>query len=332
VIARNPSTRAALGVDLALAALLAGLGLLSVISGRVWTPLLHLSGPGDPRWVIITQLRIPRTLLGILVGGALGIAGATLQGYTRNPLADPGVLGVSSTAALGAVLTLYFNLAAASPWMLPAFAMAGAGLGVVLLVLVAAPAGEAVSFLLAGVILSSLSSAGVALALSLAPNPWASSEITSWLMGSLADRSVGDVRLAAPFVVIGSGILIATGPALDALTLGETGARALGVSLRRTQAMIALGVGLACGAAVAVTGVIGFVGLITPHLVRRLVGARPSRLLVPSALAGASLLLAADILVRLTPGAEEVHVGVAMAALGAPFFLALLISMRRFLA
>jgi iron complex transport system permease protein len=286
----------------------------------------------DPRWLIITQLRLPRTILALAVGAVLGLAGATLQGYTRNPLADPGVLGVSAMGALGAVLTIFFSLAMASPWVLPLFAMAGAALGVILLVLVAAPAGEAVSFLLAGVILNTIASAGVALALNLAPDPWASSEITTWLMGSLADRSVLDVRLAVPFMAVGAAVLLATGPALDALTLGETGARALGVSLGRTQAMIAVGVGLACGAAVAVTGVIGFVGLITPHLVRRLVGSQPSRLLVPSALAGAALLLAADILVRLTPGANEVHVGVAMAALGAPFFLALLISMRRSLA
>jgi iron complex transport system permease protein len=182
------------------------------------------------------------------------------------------------------------------------------------------------------VILNTIASAGVALALSLSPNPWASSEITTWLMGSLADRSIVDVRTTAPFILVGGAILLATGRALDALTLGETGARALGVSLRRTQVMIALGVGLACGAAVAVTGVIGFVGLIVPHLVRWIAGGRPSRLLIPSALAGADLLLAADVLVRVTPGANEVHVGVAMAALGAPFFLALLISLRRRLA
>ncbi len=324
--------RSDLPLDAALLGLLLILSVVSVAAGRVWTPLDALGGAGDPRWLIVTQLRVPRTVLAIAVGAVLGLAGATLQGYTRNPLADPGVLGVSSMAALGAVLTIFFSLAVASPWALPLFAMAGAALGVVLLVLVAAPAGEAVSFLLAGVILNTLASAGVALALSLAPNPWASSEITSWLMGSLADRSVQDVRLALPFMVAGAGVLLATGPALDALTLGETGARALGVSLRRTQAMIAIGVGLACGAAVAVTGVIGFVGLITPHLVRGLVGSQPSRLLIPSALGGAALLLAADILVRLTPGANEVHVGVAMAALGAPFFLALLISMRRSLA
>jgi iron complex transport system permease protein len=321
-----------LALNLVLLAILLALGATSVAAGRVWTPLYVLGGTSDPRWLIITQLRLPRTVLALAVGAVLGLAGATLQGYTRNPLADPGVLGVSAMGALGAVLTIFFSLAMASPWVLPLFAMAGAALGVILLVLVAAPAGEAVSFLLAGVILNTIASAGVALALNLAPDPWASSEITTWLMGSLADRSVLDVRLAVPFMAVGAAVLLATGPALDALTLGETGARALGVSLGRTQAMIAVGVGLACGAAVAVTGVIGFIGLITPHLVRRLVGSQPSRLLVPSALAGAALLLAADILVRLTPGANEVHVGVAMAALGAPFFLALLISMRRSLA
>jgi iron complex transport system permease protein len=319
-------------LELGLMALLAALSALSICAGRVWIPLTHLGGENDPRWLIITALRIPRTLLGILVGAALGLSGASLQGYTRNPLADPGVLGVSAMAALGAVLTLYLNLALGSPWILTAFAMGGAAVGVTLLILIAGPAGDAVSFLLAGVILSSIASAGVALALGLAPNPWASSEITTWLMGSLADRSIVEVQTAAPFILLGGALLLTTGPALDALTLGETGARALGVSLRRTQTSIAVGVGLACGAAVAVTGVIGFVGLIVPHAVRQFVGERPSRLLIPSALAGADLLLAADILVRATPHANEVHVSVAMAALGAPFFLGLLIAMRRKLA
>ncbi len=324
--------RLGLALDVGLVVLLAGLCVLSVIVGRVWIPLNHLGGANDPRWLIITELRVPRTLLGLLVGAALGISGATLQGYTRNPLADPGMLGVSSMAALGAVLSLFFSLAVTSPWVLPAFAMAGSAAGVLILVAVAGPAGEAVSFLLAGVILNTIASAGVALALTLSPNPWAASEIMTWLLGSLVDRSMLDVRVAAPFILAGSAILLTTGRALDALTLGETGARALGVSLRRTQWLIALGVGLACGAAVAVTGVIGFVGLIVPHLIRGLVGGRPSRLLVPSALAGAALLLGADVLVRAIPGANELHVGVAMAALGAPFFLALLISLRRRLA
>ena len=324
-------TTVGLKLTLWLIALLILLSILSIIAGRVWIPLDHLDR-ADPRWLIITELRIPRTILGAAVGAALGLSGATLQGYTRNPLADPGVLGVSSMAALGAVLTLYLNLTMTSPWWLPAFAMTGAAVGVVLLLLVAGPVGEAVTFLLAGVILNAIAAAGVALALSLSSNPWAVSEITTWLMGSLADRSVVEVRTALPFIGLGAGLLLATGSALDALTLGEMGARALGVSLRRTQGLIAVGVGLACGAAVAVTGVIGFVGLVVPHLVRRVVGERPSQLLIPSALAGANLLLAADILVRVTPGGEEVHVGVAMAALGAPFFLMLLISLRRKLA
>ena len=326
------ATQAGPRLELTLLVLLVALSALSVVAGRVWIPLDHLGDKGDPWWLIITQLRIPRTVLGIAVGAALGLSGATLQGYTRNPLADPGVLGVSAMAALGAVLTLYLNWAMASPWVLPAFAMAGAAVGVVMLVLVAGPAGGAVNFLLAGVILNTIATSGVALALSLAPNPWASSEITSWLLGSLADRSMLDVRIAVPFILVGGAILLGTGRALDALSLGETGAQALGVSLRRTQALIAVGAGLACGAAVAVTGVIGFVGLIVPHLIRSIAGGRPSRRLVPSALAGADLLLAADILVRATPRANEVHVGVAMAALGAPFFLALLIRLRRRLA
>jgi iron complex transport system permease protein len=322
----------ALAASIAFAVLLAVLAGLSLIAGRVWTPPQLLVAPHDPRWLIITQLRIPRTLLAVLVGAALGLSGAALQGYTRNPLADPGALGVSSTAALGAVLTLYFGVAAVSPWALAVFAMVGAGIGVAVLIAVAAPAGEAVSFLLAGVILNTIAGAGVALALTLAPNPWAASEITDWLIGSLADRSMAEVQVAAPFIVAGGVLLMAAGPALDALTLGEIGARSLGVSLRRVQFMIAVGAGLACGASVAATGAIGFVGLVTPHLARKIVGGQPSRLLLPSALGGAVLLLAADILVRIIPSANEVHVGVATTALGAPYFLALLITMRRRLA
>jgi iron complex transport system permease protein len=324
--------RRSLLLTLALVGVLTALALLSLISGRVWTPLDQLGGAQDPRWLIVTELRIPRTLLAILVGAALGLSGAALQGYTRNPLADPGVLGVSSMAALGAVLTLYLNLGASSQWVLPAFAMTGAAVGVALLITVAAPSGEAVSFLLAGVILNAIAAAGVALALTLSPNPWATSEIMTWLMGSLTDRSIVDVRMAAPPILIGAAILLATGRALDALTLGEVGARALGVSLRQVQVMIGAGIGLACGASVAVTGVISFVGLIVPHLVRRCVGGPPSGHLLPSALGGAALLLAADVLVRVIPGANEVHVSVVTAALGGPFFLALLISMRRRLA
>ena len=301
----------------------------SLLAGRVWVPPGRLfAGPHDPLGVILIQLRLPRTILCLAVGASLGLCGAALQGYTRNPLADPALLGVSSMAAFGAVLTIYFSLT--RPWIMPLFAMAGAGLGVVTLALLADAAGGAVSFLLAGAVLNLVASAGVALALSLAPNPWASADITSWLLGSLQDRSLVDVRTALPFIIAGGALVLTSGRALDALTLGETGARALGVSLRQAQIVLVMGVGLACGASVEVSGMIGFVGLITPHLLRPLVGAQPSALLVPSALAGAALLTAADIAVRLAPGGGgEVQLGVAMAVIGGPFFLVLLISMRR---
>ncbi len=315
---------------LVLIALLSG---ASLMAGKVWAPLSAWTADGaDPRWAIIFQLRIPRTILGLLVGAALGLSGAALQGYTRNPLADPGVLGVSAMAAFGAVMTLYLGLGASAPWVMAAAGMAGAMLGVAALLGLAGTSGGMVTFVLAGVILNTVASAGVALALNLAPNAWAAQEIIDWLMGSLADRSILDVEIAAAPILVGCGVLLTLGRALDALTLGETGARTLGIDLDRTRVLLAAGVGLACGAAVAVTGVVSFVGLIVPHLLRPWVGQRPGALLVPSALGGAALVTAADVLVRLTPSAAEVKLGVAMAALGGPFFLVMLISMRRRLA
>jgi len=306
------------------------LSLLSLAAGRVWTPLSALTHWGaDPRWVVIFQLRAPRTLLALLVGAALGASGAALQGYTRNPLADPGVLGISPTAALGAVLVLYFGLTTHSPWLLPLGAMAGAGAGLALLLGLAGSSSTIVTFVLAGIVIQTMATAATTLALNLAPTPWAVDEIVSWMMGAVADRSFDEVRLAAPFVIVGLGLLLSIRRALDALTLGELGAQALGVDLAAARLRLAAGVTLAVGASVAVTGVIGFVGLITPHLLRPWFGARPGALVVPSAVGGAILLLAADILVRLTPAAVEIRLGAAMAALGGPFFLALLIRMRR---
>ncbi len=316
-----------------LIAALAVLCMLSLCAGRVWTPWnAWVSGGADPRWAIVFGLRLPRTVLALMVGGALGLSGAALQGYTRNPLAEPGVLGVSSSAALGAVLTLYLGAASEAHWILPAAAMVGAGLGVVTLMALSGATSSIVTFILAGFIIQTVCTAGISLALNLAPNPWAVDEIVSWLMGSLADRSVEEVRIAAPGVIVGSFVLLTLGRALDALTLGEQGARSLGVSLTRTRILLAIGVALAVGSSVAVTGVIGFVGLIVPHLLRPWLGSRPGALLWPSLLGGAVLTLAGDILVRLTPAAEEVKLSVAMAALGAPFFLWMLVSMRRRLA
>ncbi|MGQ3018366.1 FecCD family ABC transporter permease [Phenylobacterium sp.] len=319
-------------VIVGLAVALVLLAAASLMAGRVWVPLNAWTG-ADPRWVIILELRIPRTLLAIVVGAALGMSGAALQGYTRNPLADPGVLGVSSMAALGAVISLYFGFYApflgGAPWLMPLCAMAGALIGVLVLIGLTGQAPGTVTFVLAGVVLNIVAGAGVALALNLAPNPWAVNEIVNWLMGSLTDRSFADLWMSAPFVAAGLVLLLFTGRALDALTLGETGAQSLGISLSRTRLLLALGVGLAAGASVAVTGVIGFVGLVTPHLLRPFLGPRPAGLLLPSALGGAVIVLAGDILVRLIPSAAEVRLGVAMAALGGPFFLGLLLIQRR---
>lgn len=308
---------------------LVGLGALSLTAGKVWVPVSVWLDPQDPLAPILFDLRLPRTLLAVTIGAALGMSGAAMQGYTRNPLADPGALGVASMAALGAVLTLYFGAGAQQPVVIALAAMIGALAAVGLLIALAGEGSSLVAFVLSGVILQTLAAAGVALALSLAPNPWAKDEIITWLMGALTDRSMGDLALAGPLILAGLVLLVTLGPALDALTLGETGARSLGVSLGRTRLVLALGVALTAGASVAVTGVIGFVGLIVPHLLRPLAGAKPSGLLIPSALGGAVLVLAADIAVRLTPGAAEVKLGVAMALIGGPFFLALLLSMRR---
>jgi len=306
-----------------------GLGILSLMTGRVWVPFSTWLEPQHPLAPILFELRLPRTLLALTIGAALGMSGAAMQGYTRNPLADPGALGVASMAAFGAVLTLYFGAGAQQPWVIALAAMAGALAAVGLLIVLAGEGASLVGFVLSGVILQTLAAAGVALALSLAPNPWAKDEIVTWLMGALTDRSMADLALAGPLILAGLALLLTLGPALDALTLGETGARSLGIDLGRTRVVLALGVALTAGASVAVTGVIGFVGLIVPHLLRPLIGARPGGLLIPSALGGAVLVEAADIAVRLTPGAAEVKLGIAMALLGGPFFLALLISMRR---
>jgi iron complex transport system permease protein len=191
---------------------------------------------------------------------------------------------------------------------------------------------SAVTFILSGIILNALAGAGTALLLSLSPSPWAASEIIQWLMGALADRSFDELTFAVPLIAAGVSVALMSRSALNALTLGESGARSLGVNLNRAQWQIAVGVGLAVGASVAVSGVISFVGLVVPHLLRPLVGSKPGALLIPSALGGAALLLAGDIFVRVLPGGSELKLGVAMSFIGAPFFLALLWSMRRKLA
>ncbi|QNQ07865.1 FecCD family ABC transporter permease [Sphingomonas alpina] len=300
---------------------------LSLVAGKAWVPLSAWFS-ADPRWAIILELRLPRAVLGLAIGAVLGLSGAVLQGYLRNPLADPGVVGVSSSAALGAVAAIVSGVAI-SPLIVFACAMLGAGGSMLLLAALTWRQANAVTFILAGTVLASLAGALTAFLISITPNPYAVAEVIEWLMGALTDRSLDDVRLAVPFMVAGAVLLLLTGRSLDALTLGESAARSLGVRLGRLQALVVLGTGLTIGASVAVTGVVGFVGLVVPHLLRPLFGHRPSALLLPSMLGGAALVLIADSLCRLIPGAGELRLGVAMALIGGPFFLALLFRGRR---
>ena len=316
-----------LRLNLVLVLALVAAMLLSLVAGKVWVPLAAWQGD-DPRWLIIMELRAPRTVLATLVGAALGLSGAAMQGYLRNPLADPGLFGVSSGAALGAVISLFFGYTA-QVWLLPAFALTGAAVSMALLALLVGRSGSLIVFTLGGVILSSIAGSMTALAISLAPTPFATSQIVTWLMGALTDRSWDDVLLALPLIVVGGALLAMTARALDALTLGEAAARSMGVDPLRLQILIVVGVGICVGASVAAAGIIGFVGLMVPHLVRPFAGYRPSAVLLPSALGGALLLVVADSLVRAAPTVSELRLGIAMSMLGGPFFLALLLRMRR---
>ena len=297
---------------------------LSLLAGRVW--LDPWSTPNAA--VILAELRLPRALLAVTVGAGLGAAGAAMQGYLRNPLADPGLFGIAPGAALGAVASFWFGYAA-SAWLLPAFALAGAGGAMALLALIAGRSAGVALFTLAGMMIASLAGALMSLAISLAPNAFAMSEIVTWLMGALTDRGWAEVRLAAPLTLAGIVLLRLAGSGLDALTLGEPAARSLGVSPARLQWLLIIGTGLTVGAGVAVAGIIGFVGLIVPHLVRPLTDRRPSSLIVPSALAGALLVLVADCVCRVLPLVTELRLGIALSLVGAPFFLWLLLRMRR---
>lgn len=317
-------------LNLSLLGLLLAAFAASLLAGKVWVPVSEWMSHDLPS-LIILELRLPRTVLAAAIGAALGMSGAVMQGYLRNPLADPGLFGVSGSAALGAVSSLYFGYAA-SALLLPLFALGGAAAGMALLALLAGRSGSLILFTLAGMILASISGSLTSLLISLAPTPFAASEIVTWLLGALTDRSWADVQLTLPAMIAGMLILAATATALDALTLGEAAARSLGVDTGRLQWLVVLGIGLTVGASVAAAGIIGFVGLIVPHLVRPLAGHRPSAVLLPSALAGAALLTLADSLVRVMPSTSELRLGIAMSLLGAPFFLALLFRMRRELA
>ena len=288
-----------------------------------------VSGDGGPVAQVMQEIRLPRAILGLLIGATLGLSGAAMQGYLRNPLAEPGLIGVSSSSALGAVIALQTGAAASFALALPLAALFGAGLSVVLILTLAGPRGGALALILAGIAISALTGALTSMVLNLSPNPFAALEIVYWMMGSLADRSMVHVWLAAPFMLVGMAALMTLGRGLDALTLGEDAAQSMGVNLIRLRWVLILGTAASVGAAVAVAGAVGFVGLVVPHILRPLVGARPSRLLPASALGGAAMLLAADIATRLITPDRDLKLGVLTALVGAPFFLHLIWRSRK---
>ncbi len=306
----------------------------SLALGRVEIPLLAAAMgifAADPPLtsILLAEIRLPRTLLAILVGGSLGLCGAALQGLLRNPLAAPGLIGVSSSAALGSVLVLYFGYAETFFLALPMGGVVGALVVVLLIYGIAGRDSSILTLILAGVAISGFASALTSLALNLAPSPYAAYEIVFWILGSVADRSFDHIAFVVPLMAVGWVLLLRTGRALDALSLGEETAATLGFNLPRVRFAVIVGTALAVGAAVSVTGVIAFIGLVVPHLMRPFVGHQPSRLLGVSALGGAILVLAGDIAVRVFSPGLELKLGVLTAMIGAPFFLYLILKTRR---
>ncbi|MEP0154413.1 iron ABC transporter permease [Pseudophaeobacter sp.] len=323
--------------------------ILSLLTAVVALFLVSLSlGPADvslgeslaalfddsygPLTLVMQEIRLPRAILAVVIGGGLGLAGAAMQGYLRNPLAEPGLIGVSSSAALGAVLAINTGLAAALPLGLPLAALAGALAGVFLVMSLAGPHGGSLSLILAGIAISALAGALTALVLNLSPNPFAANEIVFWMMGSLADRSMVHVWLVLPFVGVGIAILLTLARGLDALTLGEDAAQTLGMNLNRLRLLLVIGTASIIGGATAVAGAIGFIGLVVPHILRPFVGGQPSRLLWASGLGGAVMLQLADIAVRVILPARDLKLGVVTALVGAPLFLHLIYKTRKGLA
>jgi iron complex transport system permease protein len=326
-------TRAALPLLWLLWLLVLLLWLLELVVGpatiNVFTALADWINNSDSvARIILQEVRVPRALLALLTGASLAISGAALQGLLRNPLASPDLLGISQTAALLAVCVLYFGWSQRAWWLLPLAALLGAALAVLLLLQLTRKLPGTHSLILAGLALTALTSALTTFALSFAPNPYALQEAYFWLLGSVANRSLSDVAIALPFMLLGSALLLSCGRALDALSLGEDTAASLGFPLARYRWRLIIGVACNIGAAVAVSGCIGFVGLIVPHLLRPLCGAQPGRLLWWSLPGGAALVLLADALVQQIPASQELQLGVLTALLGGPFFLLLLLQQR----
>jgi iron complex transport system permease protein len=298
--------------------LVVALFLVSVATGPAWWPWRLGEQVG---WSIVLDLRLPRAVLGVLVGAALGLSGAVLQAWLRNPLAEPGVIGVSACASFAAVCAFYSGLAAAFALALPLAGILGAAVGIAALMSAVRAGTGTVSLLLMGIAINAIAAALISLVLALAPNPFAFQEIWLWLAGSIADRDLRHILVSAPFIAVGAVLVLMNRRWLDALSLGEDAARSLGVDTRRLGLWLTLAVGLMVGAATAVAGMVGFVGLVAPHLIRTRVGFKPGATLVPSMLVGAILVLAADIAVRVLPTSYELQLGVVTSLVGAPFLV-----------
>jgi len=278
-------------------------------------------------WTVLTQLRLPRALLALTYGAMLGASGAAIQALFANPLASPDLTGTTSGAALGAVVTVY-TLAFASPLALSIGAVGGAVGALLLLLALAGLRAETATLLLAGLAISALAGALTTLALALAPSPFAFYDAYEWLMGSLVDRSLDQAMFALAPSAAATALLLWQVPALDALTLGEDSASAMGYDVRRMRLWVVALSAVGVGSCVAICGAIGFIGLVAPVFARRLTGGHAGRALVPAAIIGAALLLAADLIVRGAPLGRTLPIGVVTAMLGAPFFLWLVARMR----
>jgi len=289
--------------------------------------LAVLSGNGEPiARDIVLGLRLPRVLLGILVGGGLAMAGATFQALLRNPLAEPYILGISGGASVGAVLVLAMGWTVAGSWALPLAAFAGALLAIAMVFGVATATGRAMDvrvLLLAGVVVAAFFSACIALILSVSPARTVQGAVL-WIMGSLAAANWQSVVLTAAYTLPAAAILIGLARPLNLMAIGEETAYYLGVDVERVKRGALLVAALITASGVAVAGVIGFVGLVVPHAVRLLVGSDHRALLPLSFLAGGTFLTVADLVARLTFAPREIPIGVVTAFVGVPFFLLLL--------
>jgi iron complex transport system permease protein len=283
----------------------------------------------DPElgWAVMRELRLPRALLAVAYGATLGASGAAVQALFANPLASPDLTGTTSGAALGAVITAYIA-GFTAPIALSIGAVAGALAALLLLLALAGRRAETATLLLAGLAISALAGALTTLALALAPSPFAFYDAYEWLMGSLVDRSLAQAAFAALPALVTILLLLRLAPALDSLALGEEVAQSFGHDVGRLRLWIVCLTAVGVGACVAICGAIGFVGLVAPIFGRRMTRARPGRALLPAAMIGAILLLAADLVTRVAPLGRTLPIGVVTALLGAPFFLWLVVQMR----